>query len=955
MRAQLVVLRDPFRPDRAVRRELRRPRRIRALAPRTPLPVLAVLNGRPLLRAGWRRRLRDGDHLAFVVLPLGGGGGQGGSDPLRTLLSIALFIVAPQVAGVLFPAGGVAAQITQAAILIGGSYLLNVLLPPPVPQEPERGREVFSLTPQGNAARLEQPIPVQYGRMRFQPDFAAAPWAEAAGNEQFLYCLYCLGAGEFEIHDIRIGDAPLSAFGEIETEIVPPGGQVSLFPTAVETSPLVSGQELRGRKSCGWTRAGTTVTVTETGHRRASGQTVRVSSDGNPVLFVQIAAVPDEDSWTFETSDWTGTAGSLSVWSVLGGQTGFAVCGPGETAAHIGVDLVWPAGLYAADTSGRITERTTTVIFQGRRIDDLGAPLGAWIQLGQETVTDKTRTAQRRSWRYAVPTPGRWAVRAWRTDVRSTAEADGHDVAWAGLRGYLTAPQAWPPVTLLAMRMRATGNLARQASRLVWVTATRKLPVWTGSSWTAPQPTRSIAWALADMMRNPDYGPGLADAQIDLDGLAALDALWAARGDRCDVRITEGASWWDTAGRIALAGRARVLMQGGRLRVIRDGPETIPVALFSQRNIVEGSFSIDWLMPGPDQADAVEVSYLDEVTWQPERVLAAPPGSSAARPATLRLDAVTSRAQALREGLYHAACNRLRRRVLRFTTEMEGFIPSPGDLIAVQHDLAGWGAQAEAVAWDPVTRRLLLSEPMDWSGTGHVIGLRRRDGALAGPFPATRGVSDREAILGADPGIVPDIGQGRLRTMVAFGTATAWAATAKVLAIRPVDSVLVEIEAVVEDPAVHRADAGAVAPPRAVGRLPALADLPVVTGLRVVMSQDAQAFVSWDPAPGATEYQVEVAEGGIRTIQAAGWVRAADITATHLLLRPPYGPRTRFRVRAIGRGAGPWTELQAGVPRTLLWVSREDTGLELLWLNRPTDMLWIDRAATILWTNLREV
>ena len=681
---------------------------------------------------------------------------------------------------------------------------------------------------------------------------------------------------------------------------------------------------------------------------------MRVETAGEQVLFAEVAAVPDENRWTFAAPGWTAASGRIDVWSVAGGTTGFPASGPGTQATAIGIDLIWPAGLANVARDGKLSNRTTELRIQARRISDAGDPLGAWETLGDISVTDKTRTPQRRSWRFPLAPHGRRAVRAWRLDARSADEKDAHDVHWGGLRAYLTEAQDWPAVTLIAMRMRATGNLVRQASRMVRVTAVRKLPLWTGSGWTAPQPTRSIAWAFADMARNPSYGAGLADAQIDLDGLAALDALWAARGDRLDIRFTAEEAWWEAAQRLAVCGRARVLMQGGRLRLVRDGPEDLPVALFSQRNIVEGSFGIDWLMPGPTTADAVEVSYIDAQTWAPERVVARLPGSTAARPATIRLDGVTGRAQALREGLYHAACARHRRRIVRFATELEGFVPAPGDLIAVQHDLVGWGAQAEALAWDAAGLRLTVSEPLDWSGTGHVVGLRRRDGGLAGPFAATRGASDREIRLAADPGLVPDTGQGRERTHVVFGRAEAWAAQAKVLAVRPGQDLTVEIEAVVEDPAVHVAETGATVPPLRTSGLPRLADAPAVAGLAVRLAPDATAFLAWEPAPGATHYEVEMAEGGARAADSPGWTRAVETAAAAVVLRPPWGPRSRFRVRAIGRAAGPWAEAQAGVARPRLWMAREDTSLDYLWLKRDTDPLWEDRATATLWSTVRD-
>ena len=689
MKAVLVVARNPFEPASADRRVLRRRRRVRALAPRLRLPVVAFLNGRPLPRAAWRRRIADGDHLAFVALPLDGGG-QGGSDPIRTILSLALVVVAGPLGTLVGGALGIKAGIAQAAILFGGNALLNALLPPPTIDRGPAADPVFALTPQGNAARLEQPIPVHYGRLRVQPDFAAAPWAETAGNEQFLYCLYCLGAGDFEIEDIRIGDVTVANFGEVDVEIVPPGGQVTLFPTAVETSALVAGQELRARADLAYTRSGTTLTVSEPKHGRASGQTVRLSAASEPVAFAAVGTIPDEDTWTVTVAGWTAASGTVAVETVLGGETGFPASGSGTTAATLGVDLVWPAGLYASDAQGRLAELGTTVRLEARRISADAAPLGPWTLLGEET---------------------------------------------------------------------------------------------------------------------------------------------------------------------------------------------------------------------------------------------------------------------LREGLYHAAANRYRRRIVRFATEMEGFVPAPGDLVAVQHDLVGWGAAAEAVAWDAAARRLVVSEPLDWSGSGHVIGLRRRDGSLAGPFDAARGASDREAVLAGDPGFAPDTGQGRLRTTVAFGRASAWSALAKIVAVRPRDALTVEIEAVVEDPAVHVAETGRTPRPLRLGRLPRLADAPVVAELAVVLSPDAVAFLSWTPAPGATHYEVEIAEGGIRRNAPTGWTRAAETAAASVTLRPPYGPRTAFRVRAVGRSAGPWAQTQAGVARPIVWRTRDDASLEFVWTRRAGQVAWLALTDTV-WTNI---
>jgi hypothetical protein len=785
------------------------------------------------------------------------------------------------------------------------------------------------LQAQGNAARIDQPIPVQYGRMLSFPDFAAQPYVEFSGNEQYAYQLLCLGAGEFEVEELRIEDTPITAFSEIDTQIVPPGGQVTLFPTAVVTSVEVSGQDMPGRKAATWAQAGTTITVTETGHLRAVGQAVHLdfTTGGGPSGVYTIATVTGADTFTVTAASGATASGAVLVRTVLGGATGFVASGPDTVAHRIGVDLVLPQGLVWRGNDGRLYDLSVTLRVEAQRIDDLGQPIGDWLLLGEETVTDRTNTPQRRSFSWTLATPGRYRVRTWRIDEKKEGAAamggsHGHDLLWAGLRAYLAEPADYGPVTLIAMRLRASNNLSAQASRRVAVLATRKLPVWNGTAWSAPQATRSIAWALADAARNADYGPGLPDTRLDLPALLALDAVWAARGDTFNGRFDAESTWWDGASKIAMAGRAKVFLQGGKLRVARDGGSTLPVALFSERNIVKGSFGVDFAMPGEATADAVDVGIFDGTVWQPRRIKARLPGATATKPSKIDLFGVTDADQALREGLYHAASNKYRRETVRFETEMEGFIPSIGDLIAVQHSMPGWGAQAEAVAWDAGTLTLTVTEPLDWAGSGHVVGLRARDGGVIGPIPCTRGATDAQLVLAEAPSEAPFTGSDAERTQIAFGVAETWRAPCIVAAVTPRGLHRVLIECVVDDPSVHTAETGAVAPPVRYSALPGRIVLPVVAQLlaRLIPSDPGRCVLAWSPAPGAELYQIEMAEGADLSDTAVSWTRVAETTAAQLLVPVLDVARTMVRVRGLGLAPGPWRSGALGDLVGLYWL-----------------------------------
>lgn len=893
MHATLIVVHDPFRP--AYRREIRpvtRRRRIRALAPRTRQPVICMLNGRPLLRAAWRMRVRDGDVVVFAALPQSGGGG---SNPMRVVAMLAVMVLAPYAATQIAYAAfglGVTGQAyaavywgARALVTVGGMAIVNSLLPPPRPPTPQQMQAIaapsptYSLQAQGNQARLGSAIPVIYGRHLVYPDFGAQPYTEYAGNEQYLYQLHVIGQGEYAIEALRIEDtviqsnpiadgAPHAANGAWEdiTYQICYDQPVTLFPANVTTSVEVSGQEALTNTALG--------------------------------PFVASAA--------------------------------------GTVSDHIAVDVVAPRGLFAVDSgTGALLTRSITFTVEARPIDDAGQPTGTWATLGTHTVSGATTTPQRYSFRYAVTT-ARYEVRLTRTDTKETGSNVGHDLLWAALRAYHPGANSYGKVTVLALRMKASNQLSQVAARRVNVIVTRKLPVWTGSAWSAPQATRSPAWAIADMLR-ADYGAKLPDSRIDLAGLLALASTWASRQDYYDAVHDSVQTVWEAVTQAARAGRALPYLQGGIVHVVRDSAQSVPVQLYSMRNIVRNSLSIDYAMPSDQTADAVDVEYFDATVWAPRTVRSALPDSTAAKPATVKLFGVTDRNQAWREGMYMAAANRYRRRHLVFSTEMEGFIPSLGDLIAISHDMPRWGQSGEVVDWDPDTLTLTVSEPLRWSDSGaHYIALRRRDGAIDGPYAVTPGLQVDQAILAQTPAIPIDVGGARERTHYAFGQSSALYILARVAGIRPRAPERVEIAAVVESDAVHAADLG-VPPGPGAWQLPTDFTVPVVEGL-LVRSSPSDAFdarLTWRPAPGAERYLIEAAYGTDVTDPGLVFTRLGETAAAHFSTRAVYGPQTIFRVAAVGATRGPWRYVFYGSSSSFMWT----TDTNLMWTN-DTNLMW---------------
>jgi sulfur carrier protein ThiS len=184
-------------------------------------PTICFYNGEPLLRKDWEIvRLSDADQLAFLSLPQGGGGG-GGSNPTRVVLSIAIMAAAVYTGGLAGAAWGkVAGAIVSGTVAVAGSMLVNALIP--APKTSLQGNSnynspspTYTLGSKGNQARLSEPIPVLYGRHLIYPDLAASPYTEYSNNEQYLYQLFCIGQGFYDIEKIRIEDSPIASFKEV--------------------------------------------------------------------------------------------------------------------------------------------------------------------------------------------------------------------------------------------------------------------------------------------------------------------------------------------------------------------------------------------------------------------------------------------------------------------------------------------------------------------------------------------------------------------------------------------------------------------------------------------------------------------------------------------------------------------------------------------------------------------
>ena len=198
-------------------------------------PTVCVYQGRELLRSEYNQVIES--NVYFVVIPRGGG--DQGTDPIRAALYIALAVYTGGASvGWTEAYGAYAATAMTFGALYGGNQLINLIRPlpgQPSSATPSTGSPTYAVGAQGNQARLSQPIPVNYGKMRIYPDFAARPYTEYESNEQYLYQLFCIGQGLNEFGNIQLDNTPIEHFEDATVELVKPHEKVTLL---LKTNPV---------------------------------------------------------------------------------------------------------------------------------------------------------------------------------------------------------------------------------------------------------------------------------------------------------------------------------------------------------------------------------------------------------------------------------------------------------------------------------------------------------------------------------------------------------------------------------------------------------------------------------------------------------------------------------------------------------------------------------------------
>jgi acetyltransferase-like isoleucine patch superfamily enzyme len=836
------------------------------------LPTICAVNGAPVLRRNWKRvRIKVTDEVVFLSRPLGGGQ-KSGTALLGLIAAIALAAFAPWAGAALFGAGTLLAGVASAAIAIGGGLLLNMLIKPKPGGQSNPDNEtpidqIYSVSTSGNLARLQQPLPVHYGRFKEDPDYASTPWGEFEGNDQYLNILLTLGCGKYEVHKILSDDTEVwdevtgysAAYNSVTHEIYEPGENVDLFPINVVQAVEVSGQELPG---------------------------------GSPGVFVG----------------------------------GFIANNSGTEVDNLAIDLVFPAGCFKINTDNGETESTTVAIeVQARKVDDAGAPLESFTQIYSHTFIYATRNPIRFTAKVAVD-PGRYEVRVRRTNVSVDPNTGQDQLVWAGLRGFVIGDTSFADVSVLAIRIKATEQLSQSAANRFGVLKTRILPVWNADDeiWEE-MPTRNPIWAAYDIATNDRYGLKRPPSKIDFQRVFDLAAAAELSGHTFDYVFKAAVAGPEALDMALKPFLCRHRWAGDTLTFVRDEWVETRQMLITDREIVRGSLNIEWDFNTEDSADAVIMEYVDEDTWRPAEVQYPPntaiPLFIAENPARIRVDGVCNRERAYEMAARAYLVAQYRRCSITLDTEHDGRMLGYGSTVFLQTELPNsWGSGGEVLSRSG--NSLYLDPPPVWSPSlQNWIKIRSKTGRPFGPVKVTEGATPDIAVLDtvdlaqveSDQGTTLDDvlerEDGAEAPSFSHGFGEAKEKPCIVTSGRPSGD-RVTLRLVVDQEEVHEGNLGDVPVPPTP---PSTVDppAPLVVGLVAHFRQGVIEPIldaSWWPAAGAEYYEAAVSyDGGV------SWTPVYEGTQPRFSVVVDRAA-LRLRVQAIGRRRGAFSTVDVDAP-----------------------------------------
>lgn len=426
---------------------------------------------------------------------------------------------------------------------------------------------------------------------------------------------------------------------------------------------------------------------------------------------------------------------TLDPSNLEGGYRGpFAMCPEGELADALEFSVFCPQGLIGLGREGQEYYVSTFYQFEYRDM----ASSGDWTVLPYQdagATFDSVGFTKRITLPYAMRPEAR-IKKLFVQQVERESEVQ-NDTSWYSASSRIVgAPTSYPGVTVMTCSIRGGDRLSAQSETQLSVEATRKLPIYSESGWSAEVPTRRLDPVIAYIAKSL----GAQDSDIDLDELLRLGALWQSRADTFDAAYTSQTTGLEALNNVCNCGFSEITIDRGRLRPVRDQPRLVPEHMYSPQNYTEPLVR-DSELPKADDYDGVDVKYFSKRTWSEETEECRLPGDLGLKIESIEAIGISDRNKAYQYGMRRRRVLKYRREAYTFSTEMDALNSEYLSYCYLSDDVPGYSQSALLAGIDSSDTGFILTstEPLDFSTAGvHMVALRRPDGSVSGPYTAAR-------------------------------------------------------------------------------------------------------------------------------------------------------------------------------------------------------------------------
>jgi hypothetical protein len=195
--------------------------------------VRVTLGEHIVAREAWRH-VRPKPHATVIIRMVPG------DDTLRSVLSIAVTVgaialgqfYAPALLGGLtggltgyggFALTGASALFASGIATVGfamtGNLLINALIPARGLGDKGKDTDIYAITGLQNSSNPGGVIPSVLGKHRYAPVYAATPYTEIIGSDQYVIAAFLFGHGPLSLTNHRLGDTPISEYNDVQIEV----------------------------------------------------------------------------------------------------------------------------------------------------------------------------------------------------------------------------------------------------------------------------------------------------------------------------------------------------------------------------------------------------------------------------------------------------------------------------------------------------------------------------------------------------------------------------------------------------------------------------------------------------------------------------------------------------------------------------------------------------------------